>query len=120
MRIAGSAKLSSPVGPQEYSTCGQLSGGVMFGGTHWTVYGVVGPVMAATKIWRSGSGLRALMSEMNWLTGISIPESVSFDWQLSRVSVCAPTAPVASDGGLSGGCCSVVGLGPFGSSHRWP
>ena len=41
--------------------------------------------MAETRIWLSGSGLRALMSATNFETGVSSP--VSFDWQFSSENV---------------------------------
>ena len=40
------------------------------GGTHSTVYGAAGAVIAATRIVLSGSCFRPLMSETNLLTGV--------------------------------------------------
>ena len=68
---------SPPLAPHECMTCGQswpdVPGGGLVGGTHSTVYGSAGAVMAATRIVLSGScGFSDLMSLMNLLTGVSV------------------------------------------------
>src|SRR5579884_4554326 len=105
MRTPGSPKLPSVVfivdfgltsspflAPHECMTCGHSSpevpGGGLAGGTHSTVYGSGGAVMAATRIWLSGSDFSFLMSETNWLIGVRCMLSpTSFDWQSVMSSV---------------------------------
>ena len=58
----------------ECVTSGHGPVSVVLGFFQWTVYGVAGPVMAATMIWLAGSGLSALICAAVSATVLSRPE----------------------------------------------